>query len=239
MPPKPPTHETAFDEATRETADLIGEQIGRHLGHLFNLMDAAEDEISAAMVRHPEQARLLWNSFQFLAPGVLDKYDSRLFRSHCCEILERIAQAGKFVFLTKTARKERPLAINRPTAAECLIGVSEASYVAPMHGAGSLAFHLLFHKVYGHASPWPIEITHDDGGRISMNVIHPNVTIRMHEQWRDQTEDLIAEARWFLFRRGLTSYRDQAKDRALRDIPDFWTPPQPKASTLQLKLFAA
>ena len=231
-----PTNQTPLDEATHQAAALIGDQLTNHLSALFDLMDIAEDEISAAMVRHPDHARLLWNSFQFLQPGILDKYDSRLFHSHCCEILERIAQAGKFVFQNK---KERDLAINRPTAAECLIGVSEASYVAPMHGAGSLAFHLLFHRVYGHTSPWPIEITYDDGGRMSMNVVHPQVTIRMHEEWKGRTEELIFEVRRFLYRKGITSERVQAKDRPLRDIPDHWIPSVAQPTSLQLRLFAA
>ena len=234
---EPPARYLAGGTPPGLASDLIGDQLTGHLSALFDLMGIAEDEISAAMVRHQGHARLLWNSFQFMQPGILDKYDSRLFHSHCCEILERIAQAGTFIFQNK---KERDHAINRPTAAECLIGVSEASFVAPMHGAGSLAYHLLFHRVYGLASPWPIEIKYDEGGRMSMNVVHPQVTIRMHEQWQGRTDELIFEVRCFIYRRGITSERAQAKDRPLRDIPDHWTPPKPsKASPPQLRLFAA
>ena len=89
-----PTNQTPLDEATCQICALLGERLGSTLVGLFDLMGIAEDEISAAMVRHQGHARLLWNSFQFLQPGILDKYDSRLFRSHCCEILGRIAQAA-------------------------------------------------------------------------------------------------------------------------------------------------
>ena len=228
---EPPARYRAGGTSPRLAADLIGDQLTNHLSALFDLMGIAEDEISAAMVRHQGHARLLWNTFQFMQPGILDQYDSRLYRSHCREILRRIALAGKFIF---QKRHEKEHAINRPTAAECLIGVSEASFVAPMHGAGSLAYHLLFHRVYGHASPWPIEITFDEGGRISMNVVHPQVTIRMHEQWQGRTDDLISDVRRFIFNKGITSERAQAKARDLRDIPDHYAPPAP-----QLRLFAA
>ncbi len=228
---EPPARYRAGGTSPHLAAALIGDQLTNHLSALFDLMGIAEDEISAAMVHHRAHARLLWNTFQFMQPGILDQYDSRLYRSHCREILRRIALAGKFIF---QKRHEKDHAINRPTAAECLIGVSEASFVAPMHGAGSLAYHLLFHRVYGHASPWPIEIKYDEGGRMSMNVVHPNVTIRMHEEWKGRTDELIFEVRRFIYNKGITSERAQAKDRPLRDIPDHWQPP-----ASQLRLFAA
>ncbi len=225
------TNKTPLDEATRQISALLGERLGSTLAGLFDLMGIAEDEISAAMVRHPDHARLLWNGFQFLTPGPLEHYADRLFRSHCIEILERVAEAGRFVF---QKRHEKDLAINRPTAAECLVGVSEASFVAPMHGQGSLVFHLLFARVYGPASPWPIVITHDSDGRLQCEVQHETVTIRLYEDWKDQTEDMIVDVRRFVFNKGITSDRAQAKPRGLRDIPDHWTPPTP-----QLRMFAA
>ena len=76
------TTETPIDEATALANDLLGASFSGFLASLWSLMDVAEDEISAAMVRHPGHARLLWNCFQFLAPGILEHYDSRLYRSH-------------------------------------------------------------------------------------------------------------------------------------------------------------
>ncbi len=226
-----PTNKTSLDEATRQISALLGERLGSKLAGLFALMDIAEDEISAAMVRHGDRAKLLWNGFPFLAPGVLEHYDARLYRSHCHEILERLAEAGRFIF---QKRHEKPLAINRPTAAECLAGVSEASFVAPMHGEGSLVFHLLFARVYGPASPWPIVITHDEANRLQCEVRHADVTVRLYEDYEDQAADLIDDVRRFLFNKGITSDRAEAKPRDLREILEHWTPPAP-----QLRLFAA
>ncbi len=224
-----PTNETPLDEATRQISALLGEGLGSKLAGLFALMDIAEDEISAAMVRHRVQTRLLWNCFQFLAPGILKHYDSRLYRSHCIEILERVAATGSFLF---QKRHEIPQAINRPTAAECLTGVSQASFAAPMHGEGSLVFHLLFARVYGPASPWPIVITHDEANRLQCEVRHADVTVRLYEDYEDQAADLIDDVRRFLFNKGITSDRAEAKPRELRDIPDHYAPPAP-----QLRLF--
>lgn len=228
---EPPARYRAGEASPRLASDLISDQLTNHLSALFDLMGIAEDEISAAMVRHHAHARLLWNCFQFMQPGFLDQYDSRLYRSHCREILERVASAGAFIF---QKRHEKPLAINRPTAAECLVGVSEASFVAPMHGEGSLVFHLLFVRVYGPASPWPIVITHDETNRLQCEIRHADVTIHLYEDYEDQAADLIDDVRRFLFNKGITSDRAQAKPRDLRDIPDHYAPPTP-----QLRLFAA
>lgn len=47
-----PTNATPLDEATRQVTALLGDALGSRLTGLFALMDIAENEISAAMVRH-------------------------------------------------------------------------------------------------------------------------------------------------------------------------------------------
>ena len=54
-----PTNQTPLDEATRQISALLGERLGSTLADLFALMGIAEDEISAAMVRHRVHACLL------------------------------------------------------------------------------------------------------------------------------------------------------------------------------------
>ena len=101
-----------------------------------------------------------------------------------------------------------------------------------MHGLGSMVFHMLFATVYGAASPWPIVTTTDEANRLQCEIIHPDVTIRLYEDWKGQAQDLIDEVVRFVFDKGITSDRAEAKPRELRDIPDHYAPPAP-----QLRLF--
>ncbi len=69
-----PTNQTPLDEATRQISALLGERLGSTLAGLFDLMGIAEDEISAAIVRHRVHARLLHATMSCL---INDIYNSR------------------------------------------------------------------------------------------------------------------------------------------------------------------
>ncbi len=113
-------------------------QIG--LGSAFDAIRLAEDEISAAQKRHPGAADRIWDSFLLLTPtnDLLTRNDL-VFRSHCQELLDRVA-AG-----TDT----------RPgTAAECCVALCEISQRTPLTTAAAG----LYARMWQHAGLPPTEL---------------------------------------------------------------------------------
>ncbi|MGW3274941.1 hypothetical protein ACWDFH_26225 [Streptomyces kronopolitis] len=113
-----------------------------HLESIFDTMEWAESEIEKAMARHgepkpPEGKRgtgPIWNSFSLLKVDGNEKLLREvLYRAHCHEILERVANG----------QDTRP-----GTDAEIVLVIHEASLVAPMNsGAACLYFRLLDRSV--------------------------------------------------------------------------------------------
>ncbi|MFC9755159.1 hypothetical protein [Streptomyces sp. NPDC056921] len=125
----------------------------------------AESEVEKAQVRHGEPEPRpgergegpIWNSFKLLKPAHDMLHREVLFRPHCHEILERVAEG----------QDTRP-----GTDAEVIVVIHQASLVAPMKsGAACLYFRLLnrsvpeiaratapeidlasYEKVHGHAA---------------------------------------------------------------------------------------
>ncbi|WP_370973617.1 hypothetical protein [Amycolatopsis sp. cg9] len=90
----------------------------------FERMEWAEEEIAAAQARHPQQADRIWHSFSLLQPnpGLERMASEMIYRSHCREILDRVA-AGE---------DTRP-----GTAAEGCCALRNTSLVAPLTSAGA------------------------------------------------------------------------------------------------------
>ena len=94
--------------------------ISSALGPLFDAMIWAEDEIDAAMHRHPSAAGRIHRSFLLLRPTQPLMRTAMVYRSHCRELLDRVARGED----------------TRPgTAAECCIALSGTSLLAPLRGS--------------------------------------------------------------------------------------------------------
>lgn len=94
------------------------------LAGAFERMEWSEEEISAAQVRHPERADRIWHSFCLLVPndGLARMSYENVYRSHCREILDRVA-AGE---------DTRP-----GTAAEICCAMLASSLLAPLTSAAT------------------------------------------------------------------------------------------------------
>jgi hypothetical protein len=90
------------------------------LDPLFDAMQWAEDEIDAAKRRHPAAVDRIWRSFLLLRPSSPLMRTEVVYRSHCRELLDRVA-AGQ---------DTRP-----GTAAECCLALSETSLKVPLRSS--------------------------------------------------------------------------------------------------------
>lgn len=101
----------------------------------FNLepyLETAEREIARAQRKYGLE---LVHGFKVLCPSpVLRGKAPRVYRSHCRELLRRVARG----------QDTRP-----PTRAELLCAVSDASLVAPFNQAGAAAYEYLSRRVMG------------------------------------------------------------------------------------------
>ncbi|GGM76678.1 hypothetical protein GCM10012275_54260 [Longimycelium tulufanense] len=94
----------------------------------------AEDEISQAMNRHPDHADTLFHSFLLLTPTHTLMGTEFVFRSHCRELLERVA-AGED---TRSG-----------TAAEVCCACHDISLVTPLSSPATG----LYFRMWSHAFP--------------------------------------------------------------------------------------
>lgn len=119
---EPDTAPTTHVDLTSLVDDLLGGGLG--LAGIFERMAIAEDEIDKARARHPEQRDRIWHSFRLLTPNMrLKRMETEMvFRSHCAEILDRVA-AGE---------DTRP-----GTAAEVCCVLLETSMSAPLTTTGT------------------------------------------------------------------------------------------------------
>jgi hypothetical protein len=104
------SHATALGE-------LLGAGLADGLSGIFGQMDWAEDEIEKARKRYPLRADLIHHSFALLTPSHDLMSTEMVYRSHCTELLDRVA-AGT---------DARP-----GTAAEVCAACCDASQLAPL-----------------------------------------------------------------------------------------------------------
>lgn len=97
--------------------EFLGADLASSLSGIFERMEQAEEEIDRAMRRHPKFADRIYHSFSLLTPQHDRMATEFVYRSHCRELLDRVA-AGQ---------DTRP-----GTAAEVCCACSEASMLAPL-----------------------------------------------------------------------------------------------------------
>ena len=120
-----------------EVRHVLGDGLSDLLAGTFDLMDWAEDEIEQAQNRHPECADSLYHAFRLLTPSAILQKTSPgefVYRSHCRELLERVADG----------QDTRPA-----TDAEIACMCSEASLVTPLNTAATG----LYMRIWARAFP--------------------------------------------------------------------------------------
>lgn len=115
--------------------DVLAGALASELAGPFAMMGWAEEEIAAAARRHPGQADVLYHAFSLLrpreaGPGMASEF---VYRSHAAELLDRVATGGD----TRLA-----------TAAELCLACSEASQLAPMHGAAAGLYFRMWQEAF-------------------------------------------------------------------------------------------
>jgi hypothetical protein len=126
------------DDVAGIIADLRG-----LLDPLFDAMTWAEDEIDAASRRHPAAVEKIQRSFLLLRPAHPGMRSQALCRSHCRELLDRVARGED----------------SRPgTAAEGCIAMSAISLMAPLR-ASAVGLYLRLWRLAGLP---PIDATSDE-----------------------------------------------------------------------------
>lgn len=122
-----------MDNETREVFEML--DMGAYTA-IFDLMEIAEDEILKAQKRHPDRAEHLWDKgFSLCCPSpVLGNVTDKIYRAHCAEILDRLAQDQDTGIATE---------------AEILWSLSTLSKAAPLNHDAAAAFRQLFISVMG------------------------------------------------------------------------------------------
>ncbi len=142
----PPSATLAKMNAAIDSLLDDGGGLTRTLSSLFEQMEQAEDEIQRSARRHPDSADLLYHSFGLLTPNHELMGTEFVYRSHCTELLERVA-AGQ---------DTRP-----GTAAEVCIACSEASQVAPLTATAAGLYARMWGQAFpGHGDQWDTAAEH-------------------------------------------------------------------------------
>jgi len=101
----------------------IAAPIIRELGRV----GLAEEEIQAAMARHPAAADPIWHAFALLVPtGAKVGLTDAVYRSHCRELLDRVALGAD---------------LRAGTAAECCVALCEVSTAVPLNTVAAGLYH--------------------------------------------------------------------------------------------------
>lgn len=108
---------------------------GGKLADLLGMCFPLEDEIEKAQARHPDKAEELWDTFKMLYAGLFVEHDEKIYRAHCAELLDRVAN-----------RED----LEVPTQAELLIMLHESSMEAPLTRTAGAVYIDLFEEIYGH-----------------------------------------------------------------------------------------
>lgn len=118
--------ETGSKISQAQLLGLMPKALGNVISTCFSDMEIAEQEIAGAQKRHPAQADLIWQAFKYLMPTkLLSPKTETLYRAHCREILDRIAEGQP---------------IQPATYAELACLFCTASLAAPLNQDGSAAY---------------------------------------------------------------------------------------------------
>jgi len=119
------------------TLEGIVQATSLQLGPIFQQMECAEDEIEQAQRRHPQLADLLWTTFRLMLPTQDLMRTEFVYRSHCRELLERVARGED----------------TRPgTSAELAIA---CCHLAPLSTAGAGLYMRMWTKAFADQPPFP------------------------------------------------------------------------------------
>jgi hypothetical protein len=116
------------------------DDLPERLDRVFRTMQWAEAEIEAAQRRHPDAADRIWRSFSLLRPTLELIRTEPVYRSHCRELLDRVA----------CGEDTRPA-----TAAECCVALSETSLRVPL----STSVAGLYTRLWTLAQLPPVDLT--------------------------------------------------------------------------------
>lgn len=130
----PPPHSEGNLRPDEILVDVLGGPLAGTIGRAFDLMETAEEEIAAAMRRHPEKAEQLNAAFHLLCPpDLLCEAPELLYGFHAGELLERVASGAD----------------TRPgTDAECLWALCQLSLRAPLQHDWCVAYFRLFERLF-------------------------------------------------------------------------------------------
>ncbi|MEV6276691.1 hypothetical protein [Nocardia sp. NPDC051832] len=128
----------AFAKGLAACSALLGENFGSALGMSFETMAWAEEEIDKTRARHPEHSDRLFHSFSLLASTHQRMETEFVYRSHCRELLDRVA-AGE---------DTRP-----GTAAEICCALLQVSQLSPLRSS-AVGLYLRMWRVAGFPG-WP------------------------------------------------------------------------------------
>lgn len=87
-----------MDYFLSQVDQILGDKLVDTLSNVFHFMDIAEEEIDEAELRFPDKADRINDFFVHLYPGKhLETWagtaiPDAVYRSHCCELLERVAK---------------------------------------------------------------------------------------------------------------------------------------------------
>lgn len=132
--------------ATTDPAAILAEIEDQLRGPMAQV-DQSEQEIEAAIKRHPDKTDDLYHSFRLLLPTFPVMSTEALYREHCRELLERIARGAD----------------TRPgTDAEICCGFEGASQLAPLNTTGAGVYARAFAAVFPeqHARIWADQAEH-------------------------------------------------------------------------------
>jgi hypothetical protein len=142
------------DTCTEALNDLIGSGLTGALAGLFEQMEWAEEEIEKARKRHPRHADTIYHSFKLLTPTNALMGTEFVYRSHCAELLDRVA-AGQ---------DTRP-----GTAAEVCCMASDSSLVAPLTDTAAGLYARMWLQAFpGHREVWGDQAPHYEALRGSL-----------------------------------------------------------------------
>ncbi len=125
----------------------IVEEVEQLTSGLFERMELAENEITAAIERDPEHAEAYDAAFKLLVPTDTLISDS-LYQRHCHELLSRVAEG----------QDTRP-----GTDAEILGAFSQATHAAPPNTTLSLAYARLFRRLFPEHAETADSLAHSVG----------------------------------------------------------------------------
>jgi hypothetical protein len=110
-----------------------GDGFWAHVSGVFDRMTIAEDEIKKAQARHPECSDRIWGSFKILYASQLSQYPDVVYRAHCVELLDRVANDEDTTLGTK---------------AEVMIVCAQASLAHPPSPVAASLYAQLFSEIF-------------------------------------------------------------------------------------------